>query len=144
MTTTPVSLERRAGQRFDIQIPVSLKLTRSAREACAFTQDLSARGTFFYTDFPLAPGEEIELILVMPWEITLTESMRVRCRGTVLRTVQATAGARIGVAVHFAGYDYISQPRSEEESSASFNRISALHGRAGEDEEPAASVIGRR
>jgi len=144
MTTTPVSLERRAGQRFDIQIPVSLKLTRTAQEASAFTQDLSARGTFFYTDFPLAPGEEIELILVMPSEITLTESMRVRCRGTVLRAVPATAGARIGVAVHFAGYDYIAQPRSEEESSASFNRISALHGHAGEDEEPAASVAGRR
>ena len=144
MTTTPVSLERRAGQRFDIQIPVSLKLAGTGQQACAFTQDLSARGTFFYTDLPLAPGEEVELILVMPSEITLTENMPVRCRGTVLRAVQPSAGARVGVAVHFAGYDYISLPRSEDESSASFNRISALHGRAGEDEQPAASLVGRR
>jgi len=144
MTTTPVGLERRAGQRFDIQIPVSLKLAGTAQEACGFTQDLSARGTFFYTDFPLVQGEEVELILVMPSEITLTESMRVRCRGAVLRAVQPSAGARIGVAVHFASYDYMSQPRSEEESSASFNRIAALHGRAEEDEQPAASLAGRR
>jgi PilZ domain len=141
MTTTPVSLERRAGQRFDVQIPVTLKLVGTSHEACGFTQDLSARGTFFYTDFPLAVGERVELTLLMPAEITLTESMRVCCQGTVLRVVPPSHGTKIGVAVHFAGYEYISESRSD---SPTFNRISALHEKTPKDEPPAGQLAGRR
>ena len=141
MTTTPVSLERRAGQRFDMQIPVSLKLVGSSDEACGFTQDLSARGTFFYTDFPLAVGERVELTLLMPAEITLTVSMRVCCQGTVLRIAPPSHGTKIGVAVHFAGYEYISESRPD---SATFKRISALHEKTSEDEPPAGHLAGRR
>jgi hypothetical protein len=140
MTTTQVSLERRAGQRFDMQIPVSLKLVGTSHEACGFTQDLSARGTFFYTDFPLAVGERVELTLLMPAEITLTVSMRVCCQGTVLRVVQPSHGTKVGVAVHFAGYEYISESRAD---SATFNRISALHEKT-EDERPAEHLASRR
>jgi hypothetical protein len=38
---------------------------------------------------PLSEGAEIELTLKMPSEITLGESMRVRCRGRVLRILNA-------------------------------------------------------
>ena len=65
MTTSPVRLERRAGQRFDFHLPVSVQLSGSAHAACGFTQDLSARGSFFYTDYPLGVGESVELTLVM-------------------------------------------------------------------------------
>lgn len=140
MTTAPVSLERRAGQRFDYQTSVSVKLPGTSREACGFTQDLSARGTFFYTDLLLVCGESVELTFLMPSEITLTESMKVRCRGTVLRVVPPTAGTTMGVAVHFVGYEYISQPA---EVSAGFSRISALHGKASEEDQPADSPDGR-
>jgi hypothetical protein len=124
-----------------MQIPVSLKLVGSSDEACGFTQDLSARGTFFYTDFPLAVGERVELTLLMPAEITLTVSMRVCCQGTVLRVVQPAHGTKMGVAVHFAGYEYISEPRSD---SATFNRISALHEKTTEDEPSATHASSRR
>jgi PilZ domain len=131
MTTTPDRLERRCGQRFDVHIPVSVRLSDSQHESCGFTQDLSARGTFFYTDFPLAPGEAVEVTLLMPSEITLGESMRVRCQGTVLRVVQPSVGTRLGVAVHFMGYEYLTEPAAPEVSD-SFSRISSLHGHADE------------
>ena len=134
MTTEPLRVERRVGQRFDLHVPVSVKLADSQHEACGFTQDLSARGTFFYTDFPLGPGEKVELTLNMPSEITLGESMRVRCHGTVLRVVQPAVGTKLGVAVHFAGYEYL--PKDQAESTDSYGRISALHPNPCEDDVP--------
>ncbi|MGC2193573.1 MAG: PilZ domain-containing protein [Terriglobales bacterium] len=134
MTTNPDRLERRCGQRFDVHVPVSVRLSGSQHESSGFTQDLSARGTFFYTDFPLAPGEAIEVTLVMPSAITLGESMRVRCQGTVLRVVQPSVGTSLGVAVHFAGYEYLTDPAPAAETSDTFSRISSLHGH--NEEEP--------
>jgi hypothetical protein len=124
--TTPDCLERRCGQRFDLHVPVSLKLTGSQHESSGFTQDLSSRGAFVFTDFPLAQGEVVEITLVMPSEITLGESMRVRCQGTVLRVVQPSVGTMLGVAVHFSHYEYLA-PSEAEASSDAFNRISSLH-----------------
>jgi PilZ domain-containing protein len=131
--TTPDCLERRCGQRFDLHVPVSIKLAGSQHESSGFTQDLSARGAFFFTDFPLAQGEAVEITLVMPSEITLGESMRVRCQGTVLRVVQPSVGTQLGVAVHFSGYDYLSKSEGDSASDA-YNRISSLHPHA--DEQP--------
>ena len=135
MTTEPLRVERRVGQRFDLHIPVSVKLAGTQHEACGFTQDLSARGSFFYTDFPLGCGEKVELTLNMPSEITLGESMRVRCQGTVLRVVQPAIGTKLGVAVHFAGYEYL--PKAQPETTDAYGRMSALHTQPSEKVVPA-------
>jgi hypothetical protein len=100
-----------------------------------FTQDVSSRGVFFFTDVPLQAGGAIELTLNMPSEITLGESMRVRCRARILRvaggdvsTQDSPGGARpdskIGVAVRLECYEYLPDSR---EPAASFARVSALH-----------------
>lgn len=137
MTTSPVRLERRVGQRFDFHLPVSVKLAGSGHEGSGFTQDLSARGTFFYTDYPLGVGEMVELTLVMPSEITLGQNMRVRCRGRVLRVIQPAVGTKLGVAVHFAGYEYLNEPAVSTETS-DFQRVSSLHAKP--EDEPADAV----
>ena len=136
MTTPPVGIERRVGQRFPYLLPLSLRQTGTSVEGLGFTQDLSSRGVFFFTNAPLTEGSEIELTLRMPSEITLGESMPVRCRGRVLRVVRpaatsipdcsgtAQAEAKIGVAVRLEGYEYL--PESSA-SSATFPRVSALH-----------------
>jgi len=89
MTTLPVNVERRVGQRFPFNLPVSLHDVSTAAKVLCFTQDLSSRGAFLFTVMTLSEGAEIELTLKMPSEITLGESMRVRCRGRVLRIVNA-------------------------------------------------------
>jgi hypothetical protein len=144
MTTPPIGVERRIGQRFPFNLPVSFRDIRTAAQGLGFTQDLSSRGAFFFTDVPLAEGADIEVTLKMPREITLGESMRVRCRGRVLRVVNAgdrqredgfgenrieftrsrSAETKLGVAVCLSGYDYLAD---DDASSAEFLRISALH-----------------
>jgi hypothetical protein len=88
-TSSPVGVERRIGQRFPFNLPVSLRDVSTSAEGLGFTQDVSSRGVFLFTVMPLSEGTEIELTLKMPSEITLGESMRVRCRGRVLRILNA-------------------------------------------------------
>jgi hypothetical protein len=153
MTTSPVGVERRVGQRFAFNLPVCLRDVATAAEGLGFTQDLSSRGAFLVTDMALAEGAEIELTLKMPSEITLGENMRVRCRGKVLRIVKPAGNGRkpgpspdagnkstikspenkIGVAVCLKGYEYLPET---EDTSADFRRISALHSPC-EEEHPA-------
>ncbi len=140
MTTPPVRIERRAGQRFSYLLPVSLRDLSGTVQAMGFTQDLSARGAFFFTDAAIAEGSEIELVLRMPSEITLGEAMRVRCRGRVLRVVNSAmmhqrdpdcgtpAETRIGVAVRFDSYEYL----SDLNDSMSVSRVATLHPRENE------------
>jgi hypothetical protein len=137
MTNPPVGVERRIGQRFAFNLPVSLLDVTTAAEGLGFTQDLSSRGAFLFTDMALSEGAEVQLTLRMPGEITLGENMRVRCRGRVLRVVKpadknwnAAAGetkaaeTKIGVAVCLKNYEYLPEV---EDNSADFRRISALH-----------------
>lgn len=129
MSTTQVHLERRGAQRFDCHLPVAVHSKTSGADGHGFTQDLSARGIFFYADFALSQGDEVELTLMMPSEITLGENMRVCCRGKVLRVARLASGEKCGIAVHFEGYEYL----TEAVSSASRDSR-PLHESTPEDE----------
>lgn len=151
MNTPPVRVERRVGQRFPYLLPVSLRQSAASIEGLGFTQDLSSRGVFFFTDAALQEGAEIELTLRMPSEITLGESMPVRCRGHILRIVKpagvtaqvlsSAAGAetKIGAAVRLEGYEYLPECA---ESSPTFARVSTLHPHH-EEEQPLAQSAAR-
>lgn len=141
MSTPPLRLERRVGQRFPFLIPVSLRQPTDCTASTGFTQDLSSRGVFFFCDAPLAVGSLIELTLRMPSEITLGESMPVRCKGRVLRIVRpiapfviepagSTAEAKVGVAARLEAYEYLPECR---ESVANFSRVASLHSHSEED-----------
>ena len=142
MTTLPVRVERRVGQRFPFLLPVSFRDVASGMPGVGFTQDLSSRGVFFFTEIPVREGSEIELTLVMPSEITLGDSMRVRCRGHILRVVRRSdqglaqssvpststpetqnPESKIAVAVRLEGYEYL----DPAEPQTAFHRVSALH-----------------
>ena len=123
MSPDPVRFERRAAQRFDVHLPVTVNLPDNANSGHGFTQDLSARGVFLYTDFPLSEGDAVELTLVMPSEITLAENMPVRCRGRVMRTAVTAGSNKMGIAVHLEGYEYLPEATSVTEVST-YERVS--------------------
>lgn len=160
MNPPPVRVERRAGQRFPFLLPVFVRDISSGIEARGFTQDISSRGVFFFTDATFAEGAPIELTLNMPSEITLGDNMRVRCRGSVLRVAlppdlvqpdspqhdpsrplatptNPRAETKIGVAVRLHGYEYLPEIA---DSSSSFQRVSALHEHRHEPDEDRPTV----
>lgn len=125
-------LERRAAQRFDFHLPVGIQVVESSCEGFGFTQNLSARGAFFYTDLALAEGNAVKLTLVMPSEITLAENMRVRCQGRVMRIIPMPN--KSAVAVYLEGYEYLPEGDVPAKASASFAPISAQQEHVHEDE----------
>jgi hypothetical protein len=120
MNGEQVRFERRPTQRFALHLPVSICLAGADRESFGYTQDLSARGVLLYTDLPLAKADAIELTFVMPSEITLAETMRVRCRGKVVRVAPPSGGMARGVAVRIEGYEFLPEPESLARRSESF------------------------
>src|SRR5271155_2943723 len=126
-------LERRGAQRFEVSLPLAIHF--DGRTVHGFAQDLSGRGIFFYAETALPEGAVVELTFTMPAEITLGESMPVRCRGRVLRAGAAQAGhgedghsqdgrsqdnQRSGIAVQLDAYEYL----PADESSTHFVRVS--------------------
>ena len=101
-------VERRGEQRFPLRLPVVVKsIDDGIQEEASVTRDVSARGAFFYLEGHLAEGTPIELVLTLPAEITLTENIRVRCRGKVVRVVGGTNGGKTGVAAMIEQYDFV-------------------------------------
>ncbi len=117
----PNRLERRGAQRFEVHLPLVVHF--DGRSVAAFTQDLSGRGIFFYTEAALPEGALVELTFTMPSEITLGESMPVRCRGRVLRAAPPQGGQRNGIAVQLLSYEYL--PTDESVPVSQYARVSA-------------------
>jgi hypothetical protein len=100
--------EKRAARRFALRIPVSV-----AREAdtkvseSAQIRDVSARGVCLYLDSPIAQGSPIGFTLTLPPEITLTESIRVQCKGRVVRIEDGAADGKMAVAAVIEEYEFL-------------------------------------
>ena len=105
--TQQATREQRATRRFSLQLPVSVKFDSS--EKSAQTRDVSARGICFYMDAAVAEGSEIEFTLTLPPEITLTESIRVHCRGKVVRVEPEGPTGRVGIAAVIERYEFLSE-----------------------------------
>jgi hypothetical protein len=103
--------EKRATRRFALRLPVSVNYTdNGTQEKSAQTRDVSARGICFYVDSHIEAGAVIEFTLTLPPEITLTESIRVRCKGKVVRVDPATPDGKVAVAAVIDEYEFLSEP----------------------------------
>jgi|SRR5436190_12618084 len=102
--------EKRSTRRFALRLPVSVTYSDDgAQEKAAQTRDVSARGICFYVDSAIAAGSAIEFTLVLPPEITLTESIRVRCKGKVVRVDNSSADDKVAVAAVIEEYEFLSE-----------------------------------
>lgn len=123
MSTVQGQLERRAAQRFEFQLPVSVRVVGSDHQGSGFTQNLSASGALLCTDLLLSQADAIELTLIMPSEITLGENMPVRCRGRILRVHASGRDGKFATAIHLEKYEFL--PKAE--GVPVFRQISTLH-----------------
>ena len=100
--------ERRTMRRFDMRLPANIKLTGGAiDELLTETQNVSARGVYFYLDRPVAPGTRLEVTLTFPPHVTLTEPVRVRFTARVVRVDAPLPVSRIGVAALIEEYEFL-------------------------------------
>ncbi len=100
--------EQRSTRRFSLRLPVTVKFSDSL-EKPAQTRDVSARGICFYMDSSVSEGSDIEFTLTLPPEITLTESIRVHCKGKVVRVEPQGPAGRVGIAAVIERYEFLAE-----------------------------------
>jgi len=104
-----VNHEKRAARRFPLRVPVSVSRNSNGNSEAAQIRDVSAGGICFYLDSAIAEGSPIGFTLTLPPEITLTESIRVQCKGRVVRVEDAQTEGKVRVAAMIEEYEFLSQ-----------------------------------
>jgi hypothetical protein len=102
----PDSQERRLMRRFDMRLPALVRLDAN-NEFQTETQNVSARGVFFYLDRPLPTGTRCEVTLTFPPHITLTDAVRVRFSARVIRSESPLPSLRVGTAAMIEDYEFL-------------------------------------
>jgi hypothetical protein len=99
--------EKRAARRFALRIPVAVARGENPNYGeSAQIRDVSARGICLYLDSPIEQGSPLGFTLTLPPEITLTESIRVQCKGRVVRIEDGTDG-KMAVAAVIEEYEFL-------------------------------------
>jgi len=93
-------------RRFDMRLPAIVRL-EDTREFQTETQNVSARGVFFYLDHTVQAGTKLEVTLTFPPHITLTDAVRVRFTARVIRVEHPLPSARIGTAALIEDYQFL-------------------------------------
>lgn len=106
LTVQPNSQERRMMRRFDMRLPALVRL-EGMPEFQTETQNVSARGVFFYLNQPISAGSRIEVTLTFPPHITLTDAVRVRFSARVIRVESPIPSARTGIAALIEDYEFL-------------------------------------
>jgi len=109
--------ERRTMRRFDMRLPAVVRLDQDD-EFQTETQNVSARGVFFYLDRPVPAGTRCEVILTFPPHITLTDAVRVRFTARVIRVDSALPSLRVGTAAMIEDYEFLRSTGSTDFLSA--------------------------
>jgi len=105
--------DRRTMRRFDMRLPASVRIVSLANgEFTTETQNVSARGVFFYLDRTVDPGTRLEVTLTFPAHITMTEPVRVRFTARVLRVEDPLPSSRVGVAAAIEDYEFLDSQAS--------------------------------
>jgi len=90
--------ERRSRSRIAVELPVAIKLSEGNVQLSGNTRDLSSNGIFFYTQARISEGSELEMVLILPPELTQGEKRWVCCQASVIRVEGKTPGREFGVA----------------------------------------------
>lgn len=102
--------EKRGARRFALRVPVSVsRNTADDKASGEFAQlrDVSARGICFYLESAIEQGAHIAFTLTLPPEITLTESIRVQCKGRVVRVEDSAPEGKVTVAAVIDAYEFL-------------------------------------
>lgn len=113
-------------RRFDMRLPAIVKL-EGANEFHTETQNVSAKGVFFYLDQTISAGTKLEVTLTFPPHVTLTDAVRVRFSARVIRVEAPLPSARIGVAALIEDYQFLRSANGPDFLTALQNEWKSTH-----------------
>ncbi len=103
----PEPQEKRAARRFALRVPLNVQRGNAGPGESVEIRDVSARGICFHVESAIAQGAEIGFTLTLPPEITLTESIRVQCKGRVVRVEEPGEAGKVTVAAVIEEYEFL-------------------------------------
>ena len=77
--------ERRKYRRIDMELPIEIFFEGSEVPVVGSTKNVSAGGVKFVVSRRIEHNSDLEFVLSLPPEITLCDTMRMRCKGRILR-----------------------------------------------------------
>jgi PilZ domain len=89
--------DRRSRQRMPVRLGVSIR-SPQGEPATGYTRDLSTTGIFLYADSEILAGSQLELVLMLPSQLTDGEKHWVCCQASVVRVEPGGEDGRFGVA----------------------------------------------
>lgn len=98
--------DRRSRNRVATTLPVRVRSSAAHTELTAQTRDVSTNGIFLYTGSRMEEGADLELVLILPPELTSGEKCWVCCHARVLRVEQGP-GSDFGVAAEIHRMDIL-------------------------------------
>ncbi len=96
--------ERRSGTRIATRVSTRVR-TPHGVDQNAETRDVSANGIFLYTKSKMEQGTDVELVLILPPELTSGEKCWVCCQATIVRVEEQ--GKDWGVAAQIRRMDLL-------------------------------------
>jgi c-di-GMP-binding flagellar brake protein YcgR len=98
--------ERRKQKRLSVTVPITIKSERGAVQTNGYARDLSSGGIFLYCDSRFSEGSELEMVLILPQQMTGGEKQWVCCRCSVVR-VEEAGERRCGVAARILSMEIL-------------------------------------
>jgi hypothetical protein len=89
--------DRRSSRRIPVRVGVSIRSSQS-QPATGYTRDLSTSGVFLYANSEILVGSELEMVLMLPTQLTEGEKRWVCCQASVIRVEPGGEDGRFGVA----------------------------------------------
>jgi hypothetical protein len=98
--------DRRNDTRVNVRTSLRFKLigNQTAGEQLAESANLSQRGVFMWTAYPLKMGAQVELRLRMPNEISGFPASEVQCTARVVRIQESDSAGLLGVGLQIERY----------------------------------------
>lgn len=101
--------ERRTARRYDLSLPVLIKLPIEQDARNGKTRDISTRGVYFHVGNQLAAGSELDLTMTLPAEVTGGTEVFIRAVGKVVRVEKSSDkdDHQVGVAALIQRYEIV-------------------------------------
>jgi hypothetical protein len=107
--------ERRASRRFILRLPLTVRWADDSvvGEVGTESREVSSRGLYFDLPKGLKPDSLLEIVMVLPHELTQAGPVCVRCQGRVLRSNVEESG-KVAVAAAMEGYEFMRNGENAE------------------------------
>ena len=99
-----------------MRLPASVRVSGIPSEFATQTENISARGIFFYLDRWMTEGSRVEVRMKFPPEVTLADPLQVCFVAQVVRVEPKTA-TRTGVAATIQEYEFLPAENASKAST---------------------------